>query len=191
MLKGIFAITMNVLFQLVSKYKFIVLILVLVVLVVISLSGEINSIKNGNLVFGSIKRDLLSDELFDSAEITLSDGSKTEVKLISAKIVAGEITGEVLLQNTQGDASVSNDFPSSFFVLEDGSITTSKLADSAVETNKISDLSITTIKIKDGGVVTEKLADGAVTALKILDGTITNSKLTDAIILENNLLMFH
>ena len=55
--------------------------------------------------------------------------------------------------------------------VDDGAITTSKLADGAV----------TEAKIADGVISTAKISDGAVTTAKIADSSITSSKLTSDI----------
>lgn len=51
--------------------------------------------------------------------------------------------------------------------IEDGSITTAKLADSSVTTAKISDSNVTTAKIADNNITTAKIADSNVTSAKI------------------------
>lgn len=51
--------------------------------------------------------------------------------------------------------------------IEDGAITTDKLADEAVTTAKIDDLGVTTAKIDASAVTTAKIADDAVTEAKI------------------------
>ena len=60
--------------------------------------------------------------------------------------------------------------------VEDGSITTAKLANGAVTTGKIADGSITAAKIDDGAITAAKLADGV-----IPDGLITYSTTTQRI----------
>ena len=54
--------------------------------------------------------------------------------------------------------------------IEDGAITTPKLALAAVTTDKLSENAVTTSKIADGEVTTDKIADGAITAAKLGSG---------------------
>lgn len=61
------------------------------------------------------------------------------------------------------------------FVLEDGSVTTIKIADDAVTGAKIADGAITAAHIADGTIIAADIADGSVTSAKILDGTIVNA----------------
>lgn len=61
------------------------------------------------------------------------------------------------------------------FVLEDGAVTTIKIADDAVTGAKIADNSITAAHIADGTIIAADIADGSVTSAKILDGTIVNA----------------
>ena len=60
--------------------------------------------------------------------------------------------------------------------VDDGAITTSKLADGAVTEAKIADASVTAMKIASGSVDTDKIPDLAITASKISDGSITQTK---------------
>ena len=63
--------------------------------------------------------------------------------------------------------------------LEDGAVTTQKIAVGAVTTPKIADKSVTDAKLADGAVTTPKIADGAVTTPKIADGAVTTPKIAD------------
>ena len=63
--------------------------------------------------------------------------------------------------------------------LEDGAVTTQKIAVGAVTTPKIADKSVTDAKLADGAVTTPKIADGAVTTPKIADGAVTTTKIAD------------
>ena len=63
--------------------------------------------------------------------------------------------------------------------VEDGSITTSKLANSAVTEAKLSSGAVTAEKIATGAVAHEKLADGSVRSGKIENGAVTRDKIAD------------
>lgn len=74
--------------------------------------------------------------------------------------------------------------------IEDGSVTTDKLADDAVTTAKIDDGAVTLAKlgsdvpvgIADGAVTTAKLGAEAVTTAKIADGAVTADKIASGVI---------
>jgi Chaperone of endosialidase len=73
--------------------------------------------------------------------------------------------------------------------LADGSVTNAKLApnsvgsgniiDGAVGTSDLQDRSVTSIKIAGGAVTSTELADNAITTLKIVDGAVTTPKIAD------------
>ncbi len=63
--------------------------------------------------------------------------------------------------------------------IQDDAITGEKLADGAVDTRTIADEAITNEKIRDGAVTSTKLNDGAVTTGKIEDGAVTTPKIAD------------
>lgn len=65
--------------------------------------------------------------------------------------------------------------------LSGGSVTTAKIADLNVTEGKIAANAVTTAKIKDANVTTAKVADGAITSAKIADGTIAEADLSDAV----------
>lgn len=65
--------------------------------------------------------------------------------------------------------------------LSGGSVTTAKIADLNVTEGKIAANAVTTAKIKDANVTTAKVADGAITSAKIANGTIAEADLSDAV----------
>ncbi|MBI4310851.1 MAG: hypothetical protein HY681_03625 [Chloroflexi bacterium] len=69
--------------------------------------------------------------------------------------------------------------------VEDGAVSSSKLADHAVSTAKIQDGAVGSAKIADGAVATVDLADNAVTGAKVASGQVVKSvnSLTDAVTL--------
>ena len=65
-------------------------------------------------------------------------------------------------------------------VMQDGSITTAKLASSAVSTAKVADGAVTTDKLAGSAVTAGKLASNAVETAKINDGAVTEAKIAAA-----------
>ncbi|QNL30161.1 hypothetical protein SEA_MARIOKART_34 [Gordonia phage Mariokart] len=60
--------------------------------------------------------------------------------------------------------------------IDNGSVTTAKLADDAVTTGKIAPGAVTTVEIATGGVGSTNLATDAVTSVKIAAGAVTGAK---------------
>lgn len=61
--------------------------------------------------------------------------------------------------------------------LQDGAVTTAKIANNAIVREKILDLSVDTGKINNSSITTEKISDGAVTTAKIAPNAITDEKM--------------
>ena len=83
-------------------------------------------------------------------------------------------------KNYLSEASLT-DIPKKKYVLKlnEGSITSDKIANDSVTSEKIPDDAITTSKIKDSSIVTDKLADRSVTTQKIVEKSITTEKIND------------
>jgi uncharacterized protein YjbI with pentapeptide repeats len=64
--------------------------------------------------------------------------------------------------------------------LADGSVTTAKVVDANITTAKLADGSVTTAKVVDANITTAKLADGSVSTAKLVDGSVTTAKVADA-----------
>lgn len=62
--------------------------------------------------------------------------------------------------------------------VDDGAITTSKLADGAVTSDRLADGAVATAKIADSTVSTAKISDSAITTPKIANGAVTPAKLS-------------
>jgi len=63
--------------------------------------------------------------------------------------------------------------------LEDGAVSTVKLADGAVTADKLASNSVATAKIVSSAVTTPKIADANVTTAKIADSNVTTAKIND------------
>ena len=83
---------------------------------------------------------------------------------------------EELKKNEELVKSIQDDMPGEW-TLEDGSVTTNKLADNAVTTAKIIDNAIVAEKIAADAVTANKIAADAVTANKIKAGAVTTDKI--------------
>jgi len=64
--------------------------------------------------------------------------------------------------------------------IEDGAVTSAKIATGGIATVDMEDGSVTSLKIANGGVATADLADAAVTTGKINDAAVTTGKINDA-----------
>ena len=68
--------------------------------------------------------------------------------------------------------------------INNGSVTTDKIADGAITSGKIGDGEVNTQDLADGAVTSEKIKDGEVKTPDIADGAITPEKLSDRIVPE-------
>ena len=68
--------------------------------------------------------------------------------------------------------------------INNGSVTTDKIADGAITSGKIGDGEVNTQDLADGAVTSEKIKDGEVKTADIADGAITPEKLSDRIVPE-------
>ena len=68
--------------------------------------------------------------------------------------------------------------------INNGSVTTDKIADGAITSDKIGDGEVNTQDLADGAVTSEKIKDGEVKTADIADGSITPEKLSDRIVPE-------
>ena len=71
--------------------------------------------------------------------------------------------------------------------IEDGEITTAKIAALAVTAAKIASDAVTTAKILDANVTDAKLASDSVTTVKILDSNVTTAKIADGAVTQAKL----
>jgi len=75
--------------------------------------------------------------------------------------------------------------------VEDGSITTAKIADSAITNAKIGDNAISTAKISNGQITGGKMANSAVGTTQLADNAVTGDKVSDNLdIPDNNKIRF-
>ena len=68
--------------------------------------------------------------------------------------------------------------------INNGSVTTDKIADNAITSDKIGDGEVQTKDLADGAVTSEKIKDGEVKTSDIADGAVTPEKLSDRIVPE-------
>lgn len=68
--------------------------------------------------------------------------------------------------------------------INDGSVTTEKIADGAITSDKIGDGEVNTQDLSDGAVTSDKIKDGEVKTPDIADGAVTPEKLSDRVVPE-------
>src|SRR6187399_2459387 len=169
-------------------------------------SGAANGDLNGSYPNPTIKNGVITNgKLADNAVTTskVVDGSITLAKLGPDVILSG---GGTPIGPAGGDLAGSYPNPA----INNGAITSTKLADNSVTTLKIVDASVTSAKlaagviptslppngtaggnlngtypnptINNGAITTTKLADNSVTTLKIVDASVTSAKLAAGVI---------
>lgn len=176
------------------------------------LSVDLNDVRNGDVYAQSITKDKLADDVFNTVNLNLEDGSIVSAQLVEATIKDGALTDSLEFKTEDGqiyaakvlNTGVPGDVIDS---IPDGSITEEKLStivvnklnssSTVVQTGngtstspgsfEIADGSIVTAKLANNAVSTEKLADGSIGTIKLLDGSITSSKLVDGVVLTQHL----
>jgi len=104
------------------------------------------------------------------------------------KIGIDAISGAIQTSNIEDGAVTSAKIATGGIAtvdMEDGSVTSLKIANGGVATADIADAAITTGKINDGAVTTGKINDAAVTTAKIADANVTSGKLATDISITN------
>ncbi len=94
------------------------------------------------------------------------------------KTLKSSETGNDVYPNIKPDNIPSDAITSA--KINDGAVTTDKLADTSVTTAKIHNGAVTTAKIEDEGVSTAKIGNLAVTTAKIDTGAVTSAKIGDS-----------
>ena len=143
----------------------------------------------------------------------LADNSVTTAKIVNASVTAAKLAAGViptsLPPNGTAGGDLTGDYPNP--IINNGAITTTKLADNSVTTSKVVDGSITLAKlgpdvifgsggsptgpaggdltgsypnptINNGVITTTKLADNSVTTSKIVNASVTSAKLAAGVI---------
>jgi trimeric autotransporter adhesin len=139
---------------------------------------SLNGLKdNINLVAGSnITITPTGNDLTIAATGGGGGGTVTQVNTGSG-LTGGPIT-------TTGTISIANDGVTNT-MLQNNSVTTSKITDGTIVTSDLSDNSVTTAKIVDGTIASGDLANNSITAAKIVDGTITSADIGSSQVLKS------
>lgn len=132
---------------------------------------SLNSLKDDvNLVAGSNVTITPSGNNLTISAAGGGGGTVTQVNT-GAGLTGGPIT-------TTGTISVANDGITTA-MLQNNSITSSKIVDGTIATTDLGDNSVTSAKIVDGTIASGDLANNSVTSAKIVDNTITSSDLAN------------
>jgi hypothetical protein len=103
------------------------------------------------------------------------------------------VTGTAPLVTGKTNAQIHNELvnaiygnlPVNGFLLEDGSVSSLKLANSAVTESKIDNNAVSSLKLANSAVTESKIANNAVTEYKIANGAVTNAKLAGTISIDS------
>ena len=103
------------------------------------------------------------------------DQAGEDIKEYINNVLIPEVTSDIqaAAEGIGGDGKISAD------KLEDGTITSQKLAGASVETAKIADKAVTADKIADSAVGIAQLANDSVTADKLADGAVDRNAIKD------------
>jgi len=142
----------------------------------------------------------------------LADNSVTTAKILNASVTSAKLAAGVIPTSLPPNGTAGGDLTGSYPnpTINNGVITTTKLADNSVTTSKIVDGSVTSAKlaggviptslppngtaggdltgsypnpiINNGVITTTKLADNSVTTAKIIDASVTSAKLAVGVI---------
>jgi hypothetical protein len=112
------------------------------------------------------------------ALVTFQDGSGLTADDLNTIATQGRYVAEEVQDAFQGDELTNLSVGTSH--LQDGAVTSDKIAAGAVITTKLADSNVTTAKIADSNVTTAKIADSNVTTAKIADSNVTTAKIADS-----------
>ncbi len=143
--------------------------------------GAVTTVKLGNLAVTTDKINTLA-----VTEDKIAHGSISHIKLqpniiFSTNVVDGAITTDKLAANVLS-ANIAGRGK-----MEDGFVTSVKIASGAVQTSNLADGAVTTDKLGNLAVTTDKIAAAAVTTEKVAPGAIKGDTLTSDIILSTHI----
>jgi len=168
-----------------------------------------NGTAGGDLT-GSYPNPTINNGVITTAK--LADNSITTLKIVDASVTSAKLAAGVIPTSLPPNGIAGGDLNGTYPnpIINNGAITTTKLADNSVTTLKIVDASVTSAKlaagviptslppngtaggdlngtypnpiINNGVITTTKLADNSVTTLKIVDASVTSAKLAAGVI---------
>jgi len=131
----------------------------------------------GGDLSGSYPNPTINNGVITTAK--LADNSVTTSKIVDASVTSAKLAPNVIPTSLPPNGTAGGDLTGSYPnpIINNGVITTTKLADNSITTSKIVDASVTSAKLADGAVTNTKVADNAITTSKVVDGSITMAKL--------------
>jgi len=141
---------------------------------VIFSSGSPTGPASGDLT-GSYPNPIINNGVITTTK--LADNSVTTSKIVDASVTIAKLAAGVIPTSLPPNGTASGDLTGSYPnpIINNGVITTTKLADNSVTTSKIVDASVTSAKLANNSVTTSKIVDASVTIAKLAAGVIPTS----------------